>query len=79
MLRERMFILNQFKTHNCRGIECELMFKMAAEAGLYTPGTYGSDFSKALSELCCVENVLSDSGRWIYNIFRLKEDTNGNT
>lgn len=72
-MREKMFILNQFRSHDCRGIECELMFKMAAESGCYTPETYGSDFSKALSELCDVESICNDSGDWIYNVFRLKE------
>lgn len=68
-----MFIINQFKDHDCEGIERECMFNMAAEAGCYTPGTYGSDFSRALSELCDVESVLNESGDWIYNVFRLKE------
>lgn len=71
--RCRMFIINQFRSHKCTGIERNLMFKMAADAGVYTPGTYGSDFSRALSELCEIEYRYNESGKWVYNIFKLKE------
>lgn len=72
--RCKMFIRNQFKKHDCIGIECECMFNMAADAGLYVKGTYGTDMSKALEELCDVHHRHDENGAWIYNVFVLKED-----
>lgn len=69
-----MFILEQFQKRDCRGIECECMFNMAAEAGLYEKGTYGSKFSDALQDLCDIFYKYDEYGKWIYNVFVLRED-----
>lgn len=47
------FIKSKFKKlpDFARGFETNCFFKMAAAAGLYTPGTYGSPMSQALALL----------------------------
>ena len=69
-----MFILEQFQKRDCTGIECECMFDMAAAAGLYEKGTYGSKFSDALQDLCDIFYKYDECGKWIYNVFVLRED-----
>ncbi len=69
------FIRAQFKKHSCKGIEANLMFDMAAKAGLYVKGTYGSSFSQALANTVDCEAVPDVNGNFAYHCFRLKEVT----
>lgn len=73
LTKMRIWIIKQFVDRDCLGIECNCMFEMAEKAGLYTKGTYGSDFSKALEQVCIVDSVLRGND-WLYNVFRLQED-----
>lgn len=55
-----------------KGIETNCFFKMATEAGLYTPGTYGSPMSQALENLTEVKLIQDDKGNYLYYAFYLK-------
>ena len=71
------FIKARFKKHlaylgSNAGIERNLMFKMAEDAGLYERGTYGSPFSKALGNVCTVHERCDSDGNFCYHFFRLK-------
>lgn len=65
------FIKAFYKKHNCTGVYTKVLFEEAQKAGLYTKGTYGSSFSKALHIVTDVECV-SCNGEFAYHIFRLK-------
>lgn len=69
------FIKSQFKKLPgfAKGIERNCFFKMAAEAGLYTPGTYGSPMSEALGNLVEVKTIQDDNGNYLYSAFHMKE------
>ena len=54
------------------GIEINCFFKMAADAGLYEHGTYGSPMSEALVNLTTVEAIQDEKGNFLYHIFRMK-------
>lgn len=73
------FIRAQFKKHSrgieCKGIEANLMFDMAAKAGLYEKGTFGSSFSQALENTVDCEPICDVNGNFAYHCFRLKEVT----
>lgn len=74
------FIRAQFRKHSCKSFECKgieanLMFDMAAKAGLYERGTYGSSFSQALANTVDCEAVQDVNGNFAYHCFRLKEVT----
>lgn len=69
------FIRAQFKKHQCKGIERNCMFDMAARAGLYEKGIYGSPFSQALANTVDCEAVQDVNGNFAYHCFRLKEVT----
>lgn len=49
-----------------------VFFKMAADAGLYENGTYGSPMSEALANLTTVEAIHDEEGNFLYHIFRMK-------
>lgn len=68
------FIRSKFKKHPSPngGIEINCFFKMAADAGLYEPGTYGSSMSEALTNLTTVDAIQDDEGNFLYLIFRMK-------
>jgi len=68
------FIKAQFKKLPgfAKGIERNCFFKMATEAGLYTPGTYGSPMSQALGNLTEVKMIQDDKGNYLYSAFYLK-------
>ena len=68
------FIKSQFEKlpEFAKGIEINLFFKLAAEAGLYTPGTYGSPMSQALIKLTDVETTRDDKGNCLYFAFHMK-------
>ena len=66
------FIKKQFEKHTCRGIYTGLMFDMAAKAGLYIKGVYGSVFSEALGNVTNVEDVTDINGNYAYSVFVLK-------
>ncbi|MFV0412917.1 MAG: hypothetical protein ACK5L3_06540 [Oscillospiraceae bacterium] len=54
------------------GIERNLLFEMATKAGLYTPNTYGTALSKALTNLGIkCDSVCNENGEFVYNAFRL--------
>ena len=55
------------------GIETNLFFKMAENAGLYIPGTYGSPMSQALGNLTTVETVQDANGNYAFAAFHMKE------
>ena len=69
------FIKAQFKKLPgfAKGIERNCFFKMATEAGLYTPGTYGSPMSQALENLTEAKTVQDDNGNFLYYVFYMKE------
>lgn len=54
------------------GVETNLFFRLANEAGLYVFGTYGSPMSHALNDLTAVRTVKDDNGNYIYSVFCLK-------
>ena len=54
------------------GIERNLLFEMAAKAGLYTPNTYGSEFSTAIGNVGLkVETICDENGDFLYHSFKL--------
>lgn len=53
------------------GIERNLFFKMAENAGLYIKNTYGSPMSQALTDLTKCDLIMNN-GKFSYNVFRLK-------
>lgn len=53
------------------GIEVGCFWKMAEASGLWERGAYGAPMSKALSNLCKVEDVLDENGNLCYSVFRL--------
>ena len=70
------WIRAQFTKHHAfpgptAGIERNLMFRKAAAAGLYIPGTYGSPFSVALGNVCTIDAVHDADGNFCYHVFRL--------
>ena len=69
------FIKSKFKKlpDFARGFETNCFFKMAAAAGLYTPGTYGSPMSQALENLTTVEAIQDEDGSYMYSVFYMKE------
>lgn len=69
------FIKSQFEKLPgfVKGIERNCFFTMAAEAGLYTPGTYGSPMSEALGNLVEVKTIQDDNGNYLYSAFHMKE------
>ena len=67
------FIIRTFKEHGYRGIETNLLFKMAEEAGLYVKDSYGSDFSKALSNTVDIQVSCDIDGDYLYSVFILKK------
>lgn len=67
------FIRAFFKKHNCKSVYTKVMFDAAERAGLYTKGTYGSSFSKAVQSVTDVECVRCN-GEFAYHVFRLKEE-----
>lgn len=66
------FIKKQFEKKSCRGIYTNLMFDMAARAGLYIKGVYGSAFSEALGNVTNVEDVTDINGNYSFSVFVLK-------
>jgi hypothetical protein len=56
-----------------KGIERNLLFEMAAKAKLYTPGTYGSELSKALQNLNvqCDAVKHAETGEFLYYAFHM--------
>lgn len=73
------FIREQFIRLECLSIETNLMFKIAALAGLYKPYTYGSEFSVALSNTVDVVSRLDELNEYKYSVFILKKgERNGN-
>ena len=66
------FIKKQFRNYFAVGIETNLMFDNAEGAGLYRRGTYGSEFSVALSNLTEVIPRYDANGNYIYTVFILK-------
>lgn len=55
------------------GIEVNLFWDRAVKSGLYEKGTYGTPMSEALSTLCEVETVSTETGEFCYNSFKLKK------
>ena len=54
------------------GIERNLLFELAAQANLYTEGTYGSEFSMALSNIGVeIRTVCNGNGEFLYHAFYL--------
>lgn len=69
----RNFILKTFaKYPHGTKIEMNLFFHLAAKAGLYERGTYGSPMSQALAELVTVEPIMNSKDEYEYTVFRLK-------
>lgn len=54
------------------GIYSGLFWKEAEKSGLYVKGTYGTPMSEALSNLCCVVDVVDENGYTQYSCFKLK-------
>lgn len=52
--------------------ECNHFWKMASKSGLYEEGTYGTPMSKAIGNLCDIEFVYTQDGKFAYNTFKLK-------
>ncbi len=57
------------------GIEVDCFWRMAEASGLWVLGTYGSPMSIALNNLCDVEDVHNDDGKYLFSAFRLKNNT----
>lgn len=69
------FIESKFKKlpEFVKGFETNCFFKMAAEAELYIPGTYGSPMSEALENLTEIKTVYNDNNEFLYHAFHLKK------
>ena len=67
------FIKKQFRNYDAVGIETYLMFTLAEKAGLYKSNTYGSEFSKALSNTVDIEPRYDSDGFYSYSVFILKK------
>ena len=69
----KKFIELVFAKYPGKGIETNLFFRMAAEAGVYVPNTYGTIFGQTIEELCEVVSVADENGNFAYNAFYLKK------
>lgn len=60
--------------NNANGIYTGHFWDLAVKAGLYVRGTYGADapMNEALTNLCCVMDVVDDRGYTKYSVFKLK-------
>lgn len=58
---------------NANGIYTEHFWDLAVKAGLYERDTYNTPMSQALTNLCCVMDVLDDEGKRCYSAFKLKD------
>lgn len=59
-------------THGGNGIYTEHFWDLAVEAGLYERNTYDTPMSQALTNLCCVMDVVDEKGYTKYSVFKLK-------
>ena len=57
---------------NANGIYTEHFWDLAVKAGLYERNTYNTPMSQALTNLCCVMDVVDDKGCAKYSVFKLK-------
>lgn len=54
------------------GIEVGCFWKLAEKSGLWTMGTYGTPMSYSLEKLTKMETVRDETGKHLYDVFRLK-------
>lgn len=57
-----------------RAVETNLFWRMAQEACLYEPNTYGSPMTQAIEKLCNVRFAIDENGNHKYSVFEMKED-----
>lgn len=58
--------------YDANGIYTEHFWDLAVKAGLYERDTYGTPMTQALSNLCCVMDVVDDRGCTLYSVFKPK-------
>lgn len=70
----RNYIKSFFEKHCLPGggVETNCFWDAAEKSGLWKRGTFGTPMSYALSELTNVECVNSETGEYLYSIFRMK-------
>lgn len=59
------------------GIEVNCFWDKAERSGLWERGTYGTPMSEALQKLTKVEIISDESGNYLYSVFRLAQNRNG--